>query len=413
MSYRVKSLVMMFAACLALHYGIADARFLGQKVCASIPFPDGGDCWEFDGARCVIGVRGAFLDLTNQVTVVTSRPSATATIVGTGVDTAPSNQCVPTGQGREGYVSIQLTNIEGTGRMTIKLLRPNAVGGRDFDDIEVDVKRGTFLKKDTFNAHVNEPRTMELTGGDLTLLKVLAPDANNEILSKTGSTARVRLTFTQPGTFGLDTKLGFLVARPVLNETNGWPTVTVTGAPAPPPAGNPPPPPPPPPPSSTRPALPNLLPSVVFPSRPLIRKINNLQSIMIPAAFCAGLANNEEREVAVPDFEWAVTNAGAAVNSPFSSTVGGATPLATQQLPGIPQNDIRTFRNWPGRPARIRVVKVTGPPLLGEYQNSVGCYLPNATASRVPLDPRPINIMVDSATQITESNEPDNLLPVN
>ena len=180
--------------------------------------------------------------------------------------------------------------------------------------------------------------------------------------------------------------------------------------------------------------VPNLTPFRLGATSPLLRKINPLtaRSTMVNSAFCTGLGDNEEREVAVPDFEWGVANDNrSAINTPFSVTLSGTpvsvsaigvsapnTVLSTQQVASIPMLNRRTFKNWSGRPARIRVVKVTGEPLIGEYQNSAGCYLPNPASSMVilssvALDPKPLIIRVDSASQIKESMETDNDLTIN
>jgi hypothetical protein len=230
MSKGLKFLAIILALGFIFNSGVAQAAVRAKKVCAGVPFAnDLESCWVFEGGTCTVGVRGAFLDLTDQVSITSSRPDGNVTIVDKGVDAGFG--CVPTMLGtREGFVILKISNMDATGTMTIRMLRPNLLGGRDFDDISVDVKKGTFLKVATFNATAGEPKEFVLEGGGMTLLKLIAPDENNEIISKTGTTARVKMTFPNTGTINLNTKLDFLVSATTLNDANGWPTVTVRAA---------------------------------------------------------------------------------------------------------------------------------------------------------------------------------------
>lgn len=161
----------------------------------------------------------------------------------------------------------------------------------------------------------------------------------------------------------------------------------------------------------------NLLPVMLFPERPLLRKINTLSSIMVPIALCGTLGNDEEGDKPLPAFEWGVSNTNDAdVATPFDiQLVDGASgrTLATERLTQLPRGQFRTFSNWPGRPATIRVVRVVAR-LLRDYDNSPGCYLAKPGASSVPLDPRPILIRVDTGNTVPEGNrENDNELSRN
>ena len=399
----------------------------------------GGRC--FSGLTCWVGVRGDWLDLTSSFSIV-SGPSARIRISEQGVEDsgALNGDCIPrSNKDREGYVRLVLENIDGDGTMRIRLSRP---GGQDTISVEVlDGKTFLATKLDGNFADTGVAKVFNLKGANLDRLKLkqlnrasgltrtntlntvavptgLVNPEFDEILSRTDTTARVRLTFPDSGTVNLESRLEFEGGEPPLNVSLGWPTVNVhrsSGAQNPPPAqpgrgssggatvGT----------SST----PNLTPVRLFGERPLLRKINTRSALMIPMFYCSGVGNNEEKEVAVPAFEWGVANDNrSAINQAFSVAVlNGASnnaPLSTQNVATLPQSDSRSFRNWPGRPARVRVVKVTGDPLMKEYDHSAGCYIPNALVGRVTLDPKPLIIRVDSGGQITERDEPDNDLVI-
>lgn len=368
----------------------------------------------FTSHTCRVGVRGDWLDLTDQATVV-SGPRASVRILATGVDEGASGNCIPrANKSREGYVSVLLTDIEGTGEMRIRLSRP-AFGGRDSDEITVDVLSGdAYLEPRSYSAVVNQPKTLRLEGKSLNLLELTdAAGAGAEIVEQTSERATVRLTFTSTGTMSLENVVRFAGARPRLNELMEWPTVSVTRAAAAgggvnagvggPIGGG----------RSTQSSEPNLTPAHLFGNRPLLRKINNFRQIEVPGTFCASHGNNEEREVDVPPFEWGVSNDNRSdVQTPFTVQLidgSSGTVLATQQMNALREGRTESFRNWPNRPSRIRVVKVTGPPLMAQYGNATGCYL----VSSVALDPRPIIIRVDAGGSVTERVENDNDLPVN
>lgn len=372
-----------------------------------------GKC--FSTHPCRVGVRGDWLDLTDRVTVLSSRPTASVRITTKGTEDSAANSCIPrTNRSREGFVALELTDIEGSGELRLRLSRP-AAGGRDEDTITIQVEAGeAWIKPDRMSAVVNEPKTFVLEGGSLTLLQLKDPiEPGDEILDKRSDRATVRLTFTRTGMMSLDDKVKFLVKRTNVNDQAGWSTIAVrqpgTGAPAP---ANPQSPTSPPRSGSTQPSEPNLLPVQLFANRPLLRKINTLAATEIPGTFCTGFGNNEERDVDVPAFEWGVSNDNnrSDVTTPFIvQLLDGNNVLATQQITRLNGGQMLTFRNWRGRPSRVRAVKVTGPPLLSQYGNAVGCYL----VSSSPLDPRPITIRVDAGGTIPERVEVDNDLPVN
>jgi hypothetical protein len=166
--------------------------------------------------------------------------------------------------------------------------------------------------------------------------------------------------------------------------------------------------------ASAQPSAPNLTPRSPS-TAPLLRKISFKSATRIPAFYCEGVPPDQEMEVDVPAFDWGVANDDeTAVNDAFSVAVFNGsskeTPIAMQIVPSIPPSGTRVFRNWPGRPTRVRVINVTvaNPKFASEHDATPGCYIPTALIGRVSLDPQSLIIRVDSGRQITERVEKDN-----
>lgn len=454
MAARFSILTLAVIVFVFLPLGTASAEVRAQSACSLYPSSlfanpprmsstSEGRCFSGDH-RCFVGVRGDWLDLTGSVDRVSGPSVGRIDIDKTGVEDSGSlsGDCIPrSNKDREGFVRLILEDIEGAGTLRLRLNRP---GGQD--TISVTVLDGkTFLgtKLEGNFADTGVSKVFNLKGANLGRLRMkqvnrvsgltsnttlntvdlptrsLGGSESDGILDSTPTTARVRLTFHETGTVSLETRLEFEGGEPELNERLGWPSVTVR---RPGGGGNQNPPPPPQPGAGGTPgtnvgSTPNLTPNRLFNERPLLRKVNTLSSLMVPSFFCAGLAIDEEREVDVPAFEWGVANDNrTAITQPFAVAVlngaGGNAPLAAQTVTTLPQSDIRTFRNWPGRPARVKVVNVQSNRLMSEYNNSAGCYIPNALAGRVTLDPKPLIIRADSASQIAERVETDNDLVI-
>ncbi len=429
----------------------AQADVRKQSACGLFPsslFPNAriettlNTCYS-GGHRCWVGVRGDWLDLTDRVTV-TSGPTASITIDKKGVEDSGTigGDCIPrSNKDREGFVRLNLENIRGTGTMRLRLSRP---GGED--TISVTVKDGTtFLatKLESAFATAGESKVFELKGGNLRKLQLkqtsrsipgvssstnLSPSEriggvnviSDEILSKTETSARVRLTLSATGMVSLEEKLQFSDGEPELNKRFGWPTVNVSAGRA---AQNPPP-------AQTRPPGgggatitqpndPNLTPQQ--PSiAPLLNKIGNLSATMIPMFYCTTrngirVLQDQDTEVDVPAFDWGVANDNRAdVNQAFSVVLlnGSANnaQLASETVQSIVKSGTRIFRNWPGRPARVHVMLVTAanPKFAAEYNSSTGCYIPTAFVGSTRLDPKSLVVRVDSGDAITEHVENDN-----
>lgn len=417
-------------------FGAALADVRAQHVCfPSFSFTevqriiDTGVCFSGSEHTCWVGVRGDWLDLTGSVSHV-SGPTATIEIVAKGVEDsgAIGGDCIPrSNKDREGFVRLHLKNINGAGTMRLRL---NRVGGQD--TISVTIRDGrTFLSKKLeprfTTARAGEAKVFELEGSGLGKLQLKgsssrlqsgsglsssAPVNNDlrgigvgrdEILSKTTTTARVRLTFSTVGTISLRDKLAFSDGEPALNQKFGWPEVNVSAG-----AGGQNPPPPPPRDNTDggsggniiqddRPNLTPQQPSIA----PLLKKLGSLKATKIDSRHCPSSSQDQEVEVDVPAFDWGVANDDrSAVNTPFTVTLlDGDTnrPLATETVQNIGESSTRIFRNWPGRPARVKVIFVTAAnPDFADYDRSPGCYIATALVSSTKLDPQSLIVRVDS-----------------
>ncbi|HYN43430.1 MAG TPA: hypothetical protein VE129_16755, partial [Thermoanaerobaculia bacterium] len=159
---------------------------------------------------------------------------------------------------REGFIIIELRNIENAGNLRLKMERP-ALTGRDSDTVTVEVKNGdTFLNRSSpGSVEVGVSRNFALRGRGLDKLRLGGPglvqsvrdtprDVSasrlegplsevDAILSQSPTDARVRLTFFQAAAkVSLEQKLRFEGGEPELNRTQGWPEVEVRAARPPP-----------------------------------------------------------------------------------------------------------------------------------------------------------------------------------
>lgn len=132
------------------------------------------------------------------------------------------------------------------------------------------------------------------------------------------------------------------------------------------------------------------------------------------AAFCIGLANDEERVITLTAIRWGIGYANLPANGPVSAEVVNAdsgTVLQRQTAAAITQgngSDIRLFDNWTGRPTSVRVVnaqsdskrRAMGAPAIGGNAAPlppVGCYLaPGEPLTR--FDPPRLTFRVNTGT---------------
>lgn len=153
---------------------------------------------------------------------------------------------------------------------------------------------------------------------------------------------------------------------------------------------------------------PNLLPVRLFPERPLLRRIGGLgDNTMVPIGLCATLGNNEAREVAVPDLAWGISSAQADASSARVELRDAASNAVLSSFDSGPQsaNSAAVTRsNYAGRPARVRVVNVTGGDVMVAYGNQAGCFL-DKDAAAPRLDPAGFLLEVDTQDAVAEGTD--------
>jgi hypothetical protein len=155
-------------------------------------------------------------------------------------------------------------------------------------------------------------------------------------------------------------------------------------------------------------SAPNLLPVRLFPERALLRRIGGLgDNTMVPITFCSTLANNEAREVDVPELTWGISSAQA--NAPSArvelrDAAGNAVLSNFDSGPQTANSAAVTRSNYAGRPARVRVVNVTGGDVMVAYGNQAGCFL-DKDAAAPRLDPAGFLLVVDTQGAVAEGTD--------
>lgn len=155
-------------------------------------------------------------------------------------------------------------------------------------------------------------------------------------------------------------------------------------------------------------SAPNLLPVRLFPERALLRRIGGLgDNTMVPITFCSTLGNNEAREVDVPELTWGISSAQA--NAPSArvelrDAAGNAVLSNFDSGPQTANSAAVTRSNYAGRPARVRVVNVTGGDVMVAYGNQAGCFL-DKDAAAPRLDPAGFLLVVDSQGAVAEGTD--------
>ena len=241
----------------------------------------------YSGFNCTIGMRGDWLDITNQVsfnrTPTTPSPpvsewvKAEASIAARGDSIRASNSCVPVSQkDREGYVAVLLEEITTSGPATVTARRPAFNLNRtDADRVPVEVRDGTHflhpIQRGDLTVRAGELRTIQLTGRGLQDVRVKpqpeparmpsmvlqknqqrvlpavkrmadpsaappppaepvadAPRQRTTIVSKSYDRLSLQVTFLRSGTISLEDYLEFTVGDPAINRDLGWPSIQVT-----------------------------------------------------------------------------------------------------------------------------------------------------------------------------------------
>lgn len=270
----------------------AHAALSDSKVCPwfeqEISAPPGVQVPEvcYSGFNCTVGMRGDWLDITHRVkfeyspgtTTGGGIASALPSISKRGDEIRASGSCVPVSQKeREGYVSVFLEEVKGTGKARVTAVRHGLLGTIDGDSVNIEVRDGTHylhpVQRASLPARVGVARTIDLTGRGLQDLRIKArPPTTTAISAKpaasrmaaavanvnarTAANLDVRTTATlqQPlsvptppvsivsqsydqlrltvnldkqGTFSLADYLEFTVGDPAINRDLGWPSITV------------------------------------------------------------------------------------------------------------------------------------------------------------------------------------------
>lgn len=146
----------------------------------------------YAGFKCVVGMRGHWLDITDKVTLsqVPSRPLTflsgsrypRASIGEKGADVRARESCVPaSNHSREGFVVVEIEDITVSGWLRVSASRMGALGlGRDSDTVEVEFRDGRHFLHTLPNygrsltVTAGRPVDLQLTGRGLDKLRVKA-----------------------------------------------------------------------------------------------------------------------------------------------------------------------------------------------------------------------------------------------
>ena len=262
--------------------GSAQAALSDSKVCPKlspeVSAPAGVQIPEvcYSGFNCTVGMRGDWLDITNEVRLTPGIPSAArvqvsaeSSIAARGDDIRASNSCVPVSQrDREGYVAVLLEEIKGAGGARVIAKRPAFAGiGTDSNIVDIEVRDGTHylhpIQRAALTARVGEVKNIELTGRGLQDLRVrIRPPTANviaanpaasrmaasvanlrntatqqqllsvqslpvSIVSKSYDRLSLKVNFDRQGTLSLADYLEFTAGDPAINRDLGWPSIEV------------------------------------------------------------------------------------------------------------------------------------------------------------------------------------------
>ena len=134
---------------------------------------------------CEIGMRGKWLDLTTKVVVSPDRsdretrrpPSATGSVTDRGAS-GTTQECVPkTSSFREGWILVNIRDIQGSGRMNMDANRPGPLGlDTHTDSVTFDVRDGTHylepFPRTALTARVGQTKVIEIAGRGLDDLRL-------------------------------------------------------------------------------------------------------------------------------------------------------------------------------------------------------------------------------------------------
>lgn len=174
----------------------ANAQMRTAKACATVDLdlnmplellaPD-NIC--YSGFRCSVGMRGDWMDVTDEVAVAPLRGGSglsaagyvrsKGTQNGTYVDwRTPEIYCIPLAvKDREGFVGITIRELRGHGRLRVTAVRPGPMGiGRHSDHYDVEVRDGSryleMYPRSAPTARVGQTKTIEIPGRGLQSLRL-------------------------------------------------------------------------------------------------------------------------------------------------------------------------------------------------------------------------------------------------
>jgi hypothetical protein len=174
----------------------ANAQMRTAKACASVDLDlnmpielasPGNIC--YSGFRCAVGMRGDWMDVTDEVAIAPLRGGSglaaagyvqsRGTQNGTYVDwRTPDLYCIPLAvKNREGFVGITIRELTGHGRLRVTALRPGPMGvGRHSDHYDVEVRDGSryleMYPRSAPTARVGQTRIIEIPGRGLQSLRL-------------------------------------------------------------------------------------------------------------------------------------------------------------------------------------------------------------------------------------------------
>lgn len=133
----------------------------------------------YSGFFCYVGLRGDWLDLTDEVDIIGLSPLPRVSIDETGADPRSHGCAPPSNRTREGFVVVRIQDITSLGRYRIKVSRVGNVGiNRHSNSHEIEVRNGgnyldlLSVNRQPFSMRAGPAREVELKGRGLELLRV-------------------------------------------------------------------------------------------------------------------------------------------------------------------------------------------------------------------------------------------------
>lgn len=140
----------------------------------------------YSGFRCSVGMRGDWMDATDEVAVAPVRGGSGLSAAGIVQSRGANNNtqigfdssCIPqASKEREGFVGISIQELTGHGRLRVTALRPGPLGiGRHSDYYDLEVRDGSryleMYPRSSPTARVGQTKTIEIPGRGLQSLRL-------------------------------------------------------------------------------------------------------------------------------------------------------------------------------------------------------------------------------------------------